>query len=459
MEEQEEFIVTARKFRPLLFSSVVGQEHITRTLQNALLSKRLHHAFLFCGPRGVGKTTTARILGRAVNCLNLTAEGEPCNECENCRGVLKGNSLDVIEIDGASNNGVDTVRQLREDAMYPPGLGNYKVYIIDEVHMLSTTAFNALLKILEEPPKHLIFVLCTTESHKLIATIVSRCQRYDFKRMEIGSIVEQLQFISSKENIKIDEKSLFHIAKKSDGSMRDSQSIFDQVVSFCGKDIKFENLVSALHLIDEEFFFRISDCIVSNNLNEAFLISKEVIDKGYEMQETLSGLLEHFRNLLSVKAMNNASLIQTADSLRDRYIATANKINQTDLLRYIKIIEQTESALRFSTQPNIRFELALAEMAAMENIESIKGLIDEIRNIKETSVVTQRIVEVQQKPIIQEKVKKEEQETPVPFVAPPEEQNNKIHHKGTLPSSNETTIEITETGQDLLDMFDGATLI
>ncbi|MDR0926815.1 MAG: DNA polymerase III subunit gamma/tau [Ignavibacteria bacterium] len=379
--EQPEFIVTARKWRPLLFSDVIGQEHITNTLRNALKSNRLHHAFLFCGPRGVGKTTTARILGRAVNCLNPSADGEPCNECDNCTGVIQGRSLDIIEIDGASNTGVDDIRQLRENAKYPPSTGKYKMYIIDEVHMLSNNAFNALLKILEEPPPHLMFVFATTESHKVPATIVSRCQRYDFRRMELNSIINQLRTISAKEGITIDDKSLMQIAKKADGSMRDSQSIFDQVVSFCGNTIEYKSLTDALHLIDEEFYFRITDCISARDLNEAFVISQDVINKGYEMTETLSGLLEHLRNLLTIKATGDTKLIETSDAYRERYQQTADQFTKPDLLRYIQVINQTETSLRFASQPRIKFELALAQLASMDKMLEVKDLIEEIRKM------------------------------------------------------------------------------
>ena len=385
---QQEFIVTARKWRPLTFASVVGQEHITNTLKNAVIHNRLHHAFLFCGPRGVGKTTTARILARAVNCINLTSAGEPCNECENCKGVIDGRSFDVIEIDGASNTGVDDVRQLRENAKYPPTLGKYKMYIIDEVHMLSTNAFNALLKILEEPPSHLIFVFATTETSKVLPTIISRCQRYDFRRMELNSIINQLKNIATKENIIIDEQSLLEIAKKADGSMRDSQSIFDQVVAFCGDNIEYRNLADALHLIDEDFFFRITDCIANNDLKEAFNISTDVINKGYEYSDALSGLLEHFRNLLTIKATNDTSLIQTSDMMREKYVASASKFSNADILRYIQLVNQTENSLRFAAQPKIKFEVAMAGLASMDKMVDIKTLIEGIKKLDEIPINT-----------------------------------------------------------------------
>jgi DNA polymerase-3 subunit gamma/tau len=403
--QQEEFIVTARKWRPLTFASVVGQEHITNTLKNAVLNNRLHHAFLFCGPRGVGKTTTARILARAVNCTELTSEGEPCNECENCKGVIEGHSFDVIEIDGASNTGVDDVRQLRENAKYPPTLGKYKMYIIDEIHMLSTNAFNALLKILEEPPSHLLFVFATTETSKVLPTIISRCQRYDFRRMELNSIIKQLKTIANKENITIDNQSLLEIAKKADGSMRDSQSIFDQVVAFCGNNIEYKNLADALHLIDEEFFFRISDCIYNNDLKEAFDISSDIINKGYEYSDTLSGLLEHFRNLLTIKATQDTSLIETSNAVREKYVTTANNFSNADLLRYIQIVNQSENTLRFASQPKIKFELAMAQLASMDKMIDIKKLIEEIKKLDEIPINANST----NAPIVQEQIAPTEQ--------------------------------------------------
>ena len=462
---QEEFVVTARKWRPLLFTDVVGQEHITNTLRNALKTNRLHHAFLFCGPRGVGKTTTARILGRAVNCLNPTENAEPCNECDNCKSVILGRSLDIIEIDGASNTGVDDVRQLRENAKYPPTTGKYKMYIIDEVHMLSNNAFNALLKILEEPPSHLLFVFATTESHKVPATIVSRCQRYDFRRMELNSIINQLKHISEKENIKIDEKSLMQIAKKADGSMRDSQSIFDQVVAFCGENIEFSNMAGALHLIDEEFFFRITDCISNKDLKEAFAISQEVIEKGYELQETLSGLIEHLRNLLTVIATNDTKLIETSESFRGKYKQAAEKFTKADLLRFIQIINQTEASLRWTSQPRIKFELALAQLASMDKMLEIKELIEEVRKIEEVPITVPATVNQDVSQVEAQKKKLTVEENTVDrhceqSVAIPSNSEEIATHSArndgnieTVNTADLSTVEISSTEKKLIELF------
>lgn len=381
-----EFVVTARKWRPLFFKDVVGQEHITQTLKNAVLKNRIHHAYLFSGPRGVGKTTTARILSRSINCMN-PQDAEPCNACDNCRAVMEGRSMDIIEIDGASNNSVDDIRKLRENAKYPPSTGRYKMYIIDEVHMLSNAAFNALLKTLEEPPPHLMFVFATTEVHKVLPTITSRCQRFDFRRMEIDDITSQLSYIAQKEGIQIDDESLITIAKKGDGSMRDSQSIFDQVISFCGKNVVYSELADALHLIDEEFYFSIVDAVKAKDTATVFELVGQVIRKGYDFQETLQGLLEHLRNLTAVKVTNDASIIETSNQIRERYLVTANKFSKLDLIRMMNHIAQAEQSLKFSPQPRIRFELALINLVNMDTTFDISDLITELRDIKKKGLV------------------------------------------------------------------------
>lgn len=377
---ENNYIVTARKWRPQTFDSVVGQEHITNTLKNAIKSNRIHHAYLFSGPRGVGKTTTARILARAVNCLS-PIDYEPCNKCANCIAILENRSLDVIEIDGASNNSVEDVRKLRENAKYPPTNAKYKIYIIDEVHMLSNAAFNALLKILEEPPKHLIFIFATTEPHKVLPTITSRCQRYDFKRMDINSIVNQLRYISDNEGINIDDKSLRIIAQKGDGSMRDAQSIFDQVIAFCDKDITIDNLKDALHFVDTELYFTINKHLKAKDCKAIFEISNDILLNGYDYGEVIEGLIEFYRNMSVLKATNNTDLL---DLTEDDIQLMKNEIKDysiEDLIRIINILIKTEQNLKNTSQPKIKFELALLQiisLAKTKNLDEIIELIDKI---------------------------------------------------------------------------------
>ncbi len=414
---KEQYIVTARKWRPLKFSEIAGQEHITTTLKNAIKSNRMHHAYLFSGPRGVGKTTTARIYARALNCLNPN-DFEPCNECINCKAVLESKSLDIMEIDGASNNSVDDVRKLRDNAKYPPSNGEYKMYIIDEVHMLSTAAFNALLKTLEEPPPHLMFVFATTEAHKVPATILSRCQRFDFRRMESPVITDRLQMIAGKEGISIDEQSLLTIAKKADGSMRDAQSIFDQAVAFCGKDISYENLGEALHLIDLDYFFRISDAVSNSNLKEIFHISKDTLERGYDLRECLFGLIEHYRNVLTVKVTGNSDLIEAPDSFLRKYEEVSTSIDKSDVLRILSMLKNSEASLRFSPQPRITFELILVNIASMDKSVEIDEILNALGN--NTALPEKKTPEVKFAPKPQPKKRKIADLKPKVEVNPPD---------------------------------------
>ncbi len=379
---QEQYIVTARKWRPQRFTDVVGQEHVTRTLRNAVQSGRIHHAYIFNGPRGVGKTTTARILAKAVNCENPSDDFEPCNICASCTEINTGRSMDVIEIDGASNNSVDDIRKLRENAKYPPIKGDYKMYIIDEVHMLSTSAFNALLKTLEEPPRHLLFVFATTEPHKVPATILSRCQRFDFRRMQIDEIAAQLRYIATQEGITIDDESLAVIGKKGDGSMRDSQSIFDQVIAFCGRTVEYARVNEALNLIDTEFYFTLGRAIREHDVATILDFAREVFMRGYDLQECLHGLAEHFRNLLTVLATQNAALIEASKLHREQYLAEAQHFTQEDVLQYMTIIMNTEQALRFAPQPRLRFEFALVQMAKLDSAIQLSELLAELAELK-----------------------------------------------------------------------------
>ncbi|TAE28776.1 MAG: DNA polymerase III subunit gamma/tau [Candidatus Kapaibacterium sp.] len=380
--DSEQYIVTARKWRPQRFADVVGQEHVSRTLRNAVESKRIHHAYIFNGPRGVGKTTTARILAKAVNCENPSAEFEPCNVCASCTDINTGRSMDVIEIDGASNNSVDDIRKLRENAKYPPVKGQYKMYIIDEIHMLSSSAFNALLKTLEEPPRHLLFVFATTEPHKIPATILSRCQRFDFRRMQIDEIAAQLRHISQQEGVSIDDETLAIIGKKGDGSMRDAQSIFDQVLAFCGKNVEYARVNEALNLIDTEFYFTLGRAIREHDVAKILEIAREVFMRGYDLQECLHGLAEHFRNLLTVLATQSASLIEASKLHREQYMSESTYFTQADVLQYMTIIMNTEQQLRYAPQPRLRFEFALVQMAKLDSAVLLSELLAELAELK-----------------------------------------------------------------------------
>ena len=315
----EKYIVSARKYRPRNFDSVVGQNALTTTLKNAIASGKLAHAYLFCGPRGVGKTTCARIFAKAINCLNPGQNGEPCDECESCRAFNENRSYNIHELDAASNNSVDDMRSLIEQAQIPPQVGKYKTFIIDEVHMLSTGAFNAFLKTLEEPPAHDIFILATTEKHKLLPTILSRCQIYDFKRMEIPDIVNHLKYVAKDMGVSYEDEALNVIAQKADGGMRDALSIFDQVASFSEGNITYHKVIEDLNVLDYEYYFRLTDCLLKCDIPESLLILNEVLSKGFDAQHFIGGLATHLRDLLVSKEPRTTKLLDVADSVRQRY--------------------------------------------------------------------------------------------------------------------------------------------
>lgn len=379
----ENYQVTARKWRSQRFDEVVGQDHITRTLKNAIREGRLAHAYLFTGQRGCGKTTVARILAKAINCPNAEANGyEPCNNCEICSSITNGSSMDVAEIDGASNNGVDDVREMRENVKYPPLQGKYRVIIIDEVHALSTQAFNALLKTLEEPPRHLIFVFATTEVQKVLATILSRTQRYDFRRIQIEQIVSHLKHIAKTDGITIDDDALLLIAKKADGSMRDAQSIYDQAIAYCGTTIETTKLREALNLIDADFYFEVSDAIREQATGKAFSLAYEVVSRGYDIEEFLQGLLEHFRNFLTMIVTAKKELLEVVKYHQERYASDAKSFTEGDILRLVRLGFNALERLKASQSHRIVLELTLVEMTMTERSVEIASLLEELRAMK-----------------------------------------------------------------------------
>lgn len=368
------FIVTARKWRPQLFSDVVGQQHISTTLKNAIENNRIGHAYIFAGPRGVGKTTTARILAKRLNCTNPNG-GEPCNSCSSCLNFLKSQSLDIIEIDGASNRRIDEIRTLRESVKYAPTSGEYKVYIIDEVHMLTTESFNALLKTLEEPPEHTIFIFATTDIHKVPLTIISRCQRFDFRRIELNDIKKLLANIAEAEEINIDDESLTIIAKKADGALRDAESIFDQVVSFCGNEVDANFLKQMLNLIDDEVFFQISDAVLNNDFKVAFEISEKVYSNGWNFIDFINGLLEHFRNISSAVITKTFNFIESSELLKTRYLEYSDKFSEGDMLRILSFLSKTQNELRISQNQKLKVEISLTHLIGFSRSSTISELL------------------------------------------------------------------------------------
>ena len=373
--------VTARKWRPLVFEDVVGQSHVTSTLRNAIASNRLAHAYIFSGVRGTGKTTTARILAKAINCLS-SKDSNPDNECEICKEITAGRSLDVIEIDGASNRGVDEIRNLRESVRYTPTRGKYKVYIIDEVHMLTKEAFNALLKTLEEPPEHVIFIFATTEAHKIPMTILSRCQRFDFRRISIEEIVGNLLGVARAEGVTIDEEALMVVAKKADGSLRDAQSIFDQIRAFCGNQITVVDVLKVLNVVDQELFFRVTDLIKTQNVRGGIQLVDEIVKAGYDLREFLGGLSEHLRNLLVVLTTEATELVEASEPYRKRYSEESKNFRQNDILRLIKLVNELEQAIRWSPQPRFKLEASLLQMIKLERSVQIDALLNQIDALK-----------------------------------------------------------------------------
>ena len=361
----ENYIVSARKYRPSTFESVVGQRALTTTLKNAIATQKLAHAYLFCGPRGVGKTTCARIFAKTINCMTPTADGEACNQCESCVAFNEQRSYNIHELDAASNNSVDDIRQLVEQVRIPPQIGKYKVYIIDEVHMLSASAFNAFLKTLEEPPRHAIFILATTEKHKILPTILSRCQIYDFNRISVEDTVNHLSYVASKEGITAEPEALNVIAMKADGGMRDALSIFDQVVSFTGGNITYKSVIDNLNVLDYEYYFRLTDCFLENKVSDALLLFNDILDKGFDGSHFITGLSSHFRDLLVGKDSVTLPLLEVGASIRQRYQEQAQKCPLPFLYRAMKLCNECDLNYRISKNKRLLVELTLIQVAQL----------------------------------------------------------------------------------------------
>lgn len=372
----DKFIVSARKYRPQTFDTVVGQAHITTTLKNAIKHQQLAHAFLFCGPRGVGKTTCARILAKTINCENPSKDGEACNKCQSCQSFNEGASMNYFELDGASNNKVEDMHELLASVRVRPGNGNYKVYVIDEVHMLTTSAFNAFLKTLEEPPPYIIFILATTEKHKILPTILSRCQIFDFKRITTDDTVEHLEEICKKEHIKAEKAALQTIAQKSEGCMRDALSILDKIVSFTNGELNYANTLEHLNILDADYYFRLMECMRQQDLSGAMLLYDDINQKGFEGDLVLNGFAEFIRNLLVCKDEKAASLLDVVESFRDKYMEMATKVETPLLISALNILNNAEINYKAARNKKLHVELALIRLCYLQQAVELAGHAD-----------------------------------------------------------------------------------
>ena len=411
----DKFIVSARKYRPQNFSAVVGQAHITTTLKNAIKNNQLAHAFLFCGPRGVGKTTCARILSKTINCETRTADGEACNTCNSCVSFDAGTSLNIHELDAASNNSVDDIRSLVEQVRFAPQAGKYKVYIVDEVHMLSSSAFNAFLKTLEEPPPYAIFILATTEKHKIIPTILSRCQIFDFKRITNNDTIEHLQEICEKEKIKAEKAALHVIAQKSEGCLRDALSILDKIVSFTNGELNYSNTLEHLNILDEDYYFKLFDCMQQQHLSDAMLLYDEINRKGFEGDTLLEGYSEFVRNLLVSKDTRAAILLEVADDFKQKYLQAAGQISTGWLIAALNLLNEAEINYKQARNKRLHVELAIIKLCYLlqavdlvnnEGSLSKKKVVEKTRPVAFKSIQPIRVKEQEQTIIPQPVIKK-----------------------------------------------------
>ncbi len=395
----EEYIVSARKYRPMTFDSVVGQSALTTTLKNAVKSGKLAHAYLFCGPRGVGKTTCARIFAKAINCEHPREDGEACNECESCKAFNEQRSYNIFELDAASNNGVEQIKTLMDQTRIPPQVGRYKVFIIDEVHMLSTAAFNAFLKTLEEPPAHVIFILATTEKHKILPTILSRCQIYDFERMTVPNTIAHLKMVAEKEGIKYEEQALAVIAEKADGGMRDALSIFDQTASFCQGDITYKKVIEDLNVLDSDNYFKAIDLALENKVSEMMVLLDGILNKGFDGGNMIQGLAQHVRNVMMAKDPQTLPLLQTSDEQKAKYQEQAKKAPTPFLYKALKIMNDCDVQYRQSSNKRLLVELTLIQVGQITQPED-KDVPSAGRTPHRLKSLFQKIVP-QQKPVAQ----------------------------------------------------------
>ena len=447
----DNFIVSARKYRPATFETVVGQQHVTNTLKNAIRTNQLAQAFLFCGPRGVGKTTCARILAKTINCQNLQPNGEACGECDACRAFQNGNSFNVHELDAASNNSVDDIRNLIDQVRIPPQAGRYKVYIIDEVHMLSQAAFNAFLKTLEEPPNYAIFILATTEKHKILPTILSRCQIFDFNRIRVEDMANHLSSIAVKENISYEPDGLHIIAQKADGGLRDALSMFDQIVSFSGGKVTYKSVIDNLNILDYDYYFNVTECLLAENTSRTLLLFDEILSKGFDGSHFISGLSSHFRNLLVGKDAATLKLLEVSEGIRAKYLQQSQAASTSFLLSAMNIANQCDLNYRLSKNQRLQVELALLKMCHLPSAfnmvnapQTAPALQDQLKKKPDTSATVNGSAalppEVKSQPVVNEApvnyqtARKPEPVAPTPSPAPAPQPVTAEKPKITIPS-------------------------
>ena len=426
----ENFVVSARKYRPATFDTVVGQQSITNTLKNAIKNNHLAQAFLFCGPRGVGKTSCARILAKTINCMNLSPEIEACNECESCQGFNNNHSFNIHELDAASNNGVDKIRELVDQVRFAPQVGKYNIYIIDEVHMLSQAAFNAFLKTLEEPPAHALFILATTEKHKIIPTILSRCQIFDFKRIQIADIAEHLAYVAKNEGIEAEQEALHIIAQKADGALRDALSIFDQIISFCGDKLTYQAVIQNLNILDYDYYFKVTDALYNSDIPWALNEFNEILNNGFDGHHFINGLGMHFRNLLVAKDSNTLSLLEVGDSIKARYLEQSQSWQQQHLLKALELCNKVDLNYKMSKNQRLLVEITLMQIC---------GVREDNTTVEKKTFV----VKLKQSNEVKTAVTKEIQEQKVvatPTILPKVEENESVEID--LPKTSKKAIKI-----------------
>ncbi len=426
----ENFVVSARKYRPATFDTVVGQQSITKTLKNAIKNNHLAQAFLFCGSRGVGKTSCARILAKTINCMNLKPEIESCNECESCQGFNNNHSFNIHELDAASNNGVDKIREIVDQVRFAPQLGKYNIYIIDEVHMLSQAAFNAFLKTLEEPPAHALFILATTEKHKIIPTILSRCQIFDFKRIQIADIVEHLAYVAKNEAIKAEQEALHIIAQKADGALRDALSIFDQIISYCGDKLTYQAVIQNLNILDFDYYFKLTNALYNSDIPTALNLFNEILNNGFDGHHFINGLGMHFRNLLVAKDASTLSLLEVGDSIKQRYLEQNQDWQQQHLLKALEFCNKVDLNYRMSKNQRLLIEITLMQICGVkQDNTTVEKKTFVVKQKHSNEVKTNLIEEVEEQKVVD-----------TPKTLPQLEKNTKVEID--LPKTSKKAIKI-----------------